>query len=185
MVLSFPLLASHESIIIDLFDTLSCFQLQGLYDDMNLGFYLVAYDDIGGLACRKVWNSSENFASYGPVFWTSNTTFIESPFSAEEENLYDSRVHLRPLPASDFILEHPPLTENNVVSRILHVNSSFDLVIPHLAGTTANPRHVEGRIWHYRDGTFGFGFLRENSIIDLKQVFEDGRLLDAVEFSGD
>lgn len=161
------------------------FQSQGLYDDMNLGFYLIEYDNIGGFSCRKVWNSTENLNSYGPVFWTSNTAFVESPFSAEEETLYDSRIHLRPLPAADFILEHPPLTENNVVSRILHVNSSFDIVIPHLAGTTANPRNVEGRIWQYGDGTFGFGFLRENFIIDLKHLSENGCLLDAVEFSGD
>ncbi|PON91131.1 F-box domain containing protein [Trema orientale] len=158
---------------------------KGLYEDMNLGFYLVLYDDVGGIACRKVCNSTENVNSYGPVFWTSNTTFLESPFSAEEETIYDSRIHLRPLPAADFVLERPPLAENNVVSRILHVNSSFDLVIPHLAGTTANSRHVEGRVWQYGDGTFGFGFLRENSIVDLRNVSENGCLLDAVQFSGD
>ncbi|EXB55843.1 F-box protein [Morus notabilis] len=157
---------------------------KGIYDDMNLGIYLVAYDDIDGISCRKVWNSRENFASYGPVFWTSNITFVESPFSSEEENLFASRLHLRPLPEADWI-ESPASAENNVVSRILYVNSSYDLVIPHMAGTTANPQLVEGRIWQYRDGTFGFGFLRDNFIIDLKHVSENGCLLDAVESSCD
>lgn len=158
---------------------------KGIYDDMNnLGFYLVAYDDIGGIACQKVWNSPENFASYGPVFWTSNTTFVGSPFSAEEENLFACRLHLRPVPEADWI-ETPSLPENYAVSRILNVNSSYDLVIPHMAGRTANPQHVEGRIWQYQDGTFGFGFLRDDFIIDLKHVSENGCLLDAVEFSCD
>ncbi|XP_015868849.3 F-box protein At3g12350 isoform X1 [Ziziphus jujuba] len=158
---------------------------KGIYDDMNLGFYLVAYDDIGGIACRRIWNSPERFASYGPVFWTSNTTFVESPFSVEEENLYDSRVHLQPLAEADSIDGIPPLAESNVVSRILFINSSFDLVIPHLSGTTANPQGVEGRIWQYGDGTFGFGFLRDNFIVDLRHVSKNGCLLDAIEFRGD
>lgn len=169
----------------ELFIVAHFLSLQGIYDDMNLGFYLVAYDDIGGIACRRIWNSPERFASYGPVFWTSNTTFVESPFSVEEENLYDSRVHLQPLAEADSIDGIPPLAESNVVSRILFINSSFDLVIPHLSGTTANPQGVEGRIWQYGDGTFGFGFLRDNFIVDLRHVSKNGCLLDAIEFRGD
>lgn len=155
------------------------FPLQGIYDDMNLGFYLVSYDDLGGIACRRIWNSPELSC---PVFWISNTRFVESPFSAEEENLYESRVHLRPVAAADSIEGLSPLAENDEVSRILSINSSFDLVIPHLTGTTANPRQVEGRIWQYGDGTFGFGFLRDNFIVDLRHVFKNGCLLDAIEF---
>lgn len=161
------------------------FTVQGIDADMNLGFYIVAYDDIGGIACRRIWNSPERFACYGTVFWTSNTTFVESPFSVEEENLYDSRVHLRPLAAADSMDGIPPVAENHVVSRILFINSSFDLVIPHLPGTTANPQRVEGRIWLYGDGTFGFGCLRDNFIIDLRHVSKNGCLLDAIEFRDD
>lgn len=145
---------------------------KGICEDMNLDFYLVAYDDIGGIACRRVGDSAKPFAGYAPVFWTSNPTFIESPLSSEEEYIYDSREHLRP-PA---VLASP---ETEEVSRILYINSSYDLVIPELVGSTVNPRQVEGRIWQYGDGTFGFGFLRDNYILDLKHIAVDGSLLDA------
>lgn len=145
---------------------------KGICEDANLDFYLVAYDDIGGIACRRIGDSCKPFSSYAPVFWTSNTTFFESPFSSEEEDIYDTREHL--LPAG-----HILGSEMEGVSRILYINSSYDLVIPGLA--TANPHQVEGRIWQYGDGTFGFGFLRDNHIIDLKHIAVDGCLLDAMQ----
>lgn len=166
------------------FDALFCLRLQGICDDMNLDFFLVVYDDIGGIACRRVGDSCKPFSSYSPVFWTSNTTFIESPLSLEEEHIYDSRVRLQPLTASNHFLGQPLFKENEAVSRILYINSSYDLVIPDLAGTV-DPRHVEGRIWQYRNGTFGFGFLRDNFIIDLKGIAQDGCLHDTVEPSSD
>ncbi|GKB87224.1 F-box protein [Tanacetum coccineum] len=145
---------------------------KGICEDANLDFYLVVYDDIGGIACRKIGDSCKPFSSYAPVFWTSNTTFFESPFSSEEESIYDTREHLLP----------PGHLEMEAVSRILYINSSYDLVLPGLAGpTTVNPYQVEGRIWQYGDGTFGFGFLRDNHIIDLKHIAVDGCLLDAMQ----
>ena len=152
---------------------------------MNLGFYLIAYDDIGCITCRKLWYAPENFSSYGQLFWISDTTFADSPFSAEEETLYETRVHLRPIPDPDCILESLSLSKNNAVSRILYLNSSFSLVAPFLDRTTANSLQLEGRIWQYGDGTFGFGFLQDNFIIDLKHVSENGCIIDAVQFSGD
>ncbi|XP_010272897.1 PREDICTED: F-box protein At3g12350 [Nelumbo nucifera] len=153
---------------------------KGICDGMRLDFYLVTYDDIGGVVCRRIVDASEPFSGYSPVFWTSNTTFIESPFSAEEEHLYDSRVHLHQLAAANHIHEHLPTIENEVVSRILYINSSYDLVIPDFTGST-DSRHVEGRIWQYENGTFGFGFLRNNFIIDLKHIALNGCLLDTME----
>lgn len=155
---------------------------------MTLGFYLVAYDDIGGISCQKVCDSSGNFCSFAhvirkhPVFWTMDTTFIESPFSPEEENLYTSRIHLQPTAAADHIHQHLPLTGNKGVSRILCINFSHDLAIPYLAGTTTNPLHAQGRIWQYWDGTFGFGFLQDCFIRDLKHVAKNGCLLDTAEY---
>ncbi|VVA11919.1 PREDICTED: F-box [Prunus dulcis] len=160
---------------------------KGIYDDMTLGFYLVAYDDIGGISCQKVCDSSGNFCSFArvirkhPVFWTMNPTFIESPFSPEEENLYTSRIHLQPTAAADHIHQHLPLTGNKGVSRILCINFSHDLAIPNLAGTTTNPLHAQGRIWQYWDGSFGFGFLQDSFIRDLKRVAKNGCLLDTAE----
>lgn len=153
--------------------------LQGLWkgfcDDMSLDFYLVAYDDNGGIACRRLGDASDPFSGYSPVFWTSNTTYIESPFSSSEEYLYDSRTHLSPPAATNHIDGYPL---NGVVRRILIINSSYALVIP---GSPINPRDVEGRIWLYADGTFGLGFLRNISITDLKHIALDGCLLDTVE----
>ncbi|KAA8537858.1 hypothetical protein F0562_027562 [Nyssa sinensis] len=154
---------------------------KGICDDLNLDFYLVAYDDIGGITCRRLGDSCRPLCGYSPVFWTSNTKFIESPFSPEEEYIYDSRMHLQPLAAADYIHREPYQMENEVVSRILYINSSYDLVIPDLVGTSSNPWHVEGRIWQYGNGTFGFGFLRDNYIIDLKHIAQNDCLLDVME----
>lgn len=147
---------------------------KGICEDANLDFYLVVYDDIGGIACRRIGDSCKPFSSYAPVFWTSNTTFFESPFSSEEEYIYDTREHLLPPGGHHHLL----CSEKEDVSRIMYINSSYDLVLP---GSTVNPHQVEGRIWQYGDGTFGFGFLRDNHIIDLKHIAVDGCLLDAIK----
>lgn len=156
---------------------------QGLCDEMNLEFYLVAYDDIGGITCRRVGDSSAHFSGSAPVFWTANAKFVETPFSPEEDSLYSSRIHIRPLAAVDDALAQLSLTQTDLVSRILYINSSYDLVIPDMAGSSTNHRNVEGRIWQYWNGTFGFGFLRDNVIIDLKHISRNGFLLDSTDIS--
>ena len=50
-------------------------------------------------------------------------------------------------------------------------------------GSGGNLRNVEGRVWEYDDGTFGFGFLRNDFIIDLKHIALNGQLLDSVSTS--
>ncbi|KAJ6801933.1 F-box protein [Iris pallida] len=145
---------------------------KGICENLNLEFYLVTYDDVGGVTCRRVGDSSELFSGYSPVFWTSNTTFLQSPFSVEEQVLYSSREHVG-LNQGDI--------ERGAVSRILCINSSYELVLPGLSNSVGDPRNVEGRIWEYENGTFGFGFLRNNFIVDMEHITLDGRLLDAVE----
>lgn len=149
---------------------------KGICEENVLDFYLVAYDDVGGITCKRVGNAVERFSGYSPVFWTSNTTFLESPFSKEEKDLYGSREHIQAVASnwSDM--------DKEVVSRILCISSSYDLVIPDLSGSSGDPRNVEGRIWEYKDGTFGFGFLRNNLIIDLKRITLNGYLLDTIEY---
>ncbi|CAL9115906.1 unnamed protein product [Musa textilis] len=88
---------------------------------MVLEFYLVTYDDVGGITCRRVSEAGEQFSGYSPVFWTSSTAFLESPFPIEEQDLYGSRQHIRPV-ASDW-----KSIRSEVVSRILRINSSYDL----------------------------------------------------------
>lgn len=151
-------------------------------DDTNLDFYLVAYDDIGGLACRRVGDTCTPLSTYSPVFWTSNNTFIESPLSPEEEYIYGSRIHLRPTLSETNPDWHINIASNEPVSRIMYINSSYDLVIPNLSTYS---REVEGRIWQYTNGTFGFGFMRDSFIVDLQLISRDGRLLDAVTTNGE
>ncbi|KAI0516478.1 hypothetical protein KFK09_009153 [Dendrobium nobile] len=150
---------------------------KGISEDMSLEFYLVTHDDVGGIACRRVGDSAEPFSGYSPVFWTSNTTFLESPFSKEEHAIYSMREHIGSVGSVHCNMDR------ELVSRILCINCSYDLVLPDLAGSSGDPRNVEGRIWEYEDGTFGFGFLRNNFIIDLKHIALDGYVLDDVESS--
>ncbi|VFQ93986.1 unnamed protein product [Cuscuta campestris] len=159
---------------------------KGMSDDMSLEFYLVSYDDIGGITCRRVGELSQLFSGCTPVFWTSNTTFIESPLSSDEQHIYESRIHLQqPLAEGDIVEDCIACSDSGDVSHTLTMNSSYDLVIPDLLGTSLNPRQVEGRIWLYRNGTFGYGFLRNSHIIDLKQIARDGRILDVARFKED
>lgn len=151
---------------------------------MKLEFYLVAYDG-AGISCRKVGDLSERISSSMPVFWTSNPAFIESPFSAEEVSLYDGRTHIGPLVLESDIQLKCTLIDEKVVSRIMNINSSYELVIPNFAETSAHPWRVEGRIWQYTNGTFGFGFLRDNFIVDMKHVAENGILLDTINTGRD
>ncbi|KAL8030095.1 hypothetical protein ABFX02_14G266000 [Erythranthe guttata] len=153
---------------------------KGICENMSLDFYLVSYDDVGGIACRKVGDSNRALTYHAPIFWTSNLTFIESPFSPEEDHIYNCRLHLRPPVEADQSLFLSSDSRDISVSHMLYINSSYDLVIPDLVGTIANPRQMEGRIWQYENGTFGFGFLRDSYIIDLKHIAVDGHLLDTV-----
>ncbi|ERN18630.1 hypothetical protein AMTRI_Chr12g272840 [Amborella trichopoda] len=173
--------AEHFVKIVDCYPTRDR-PLQGLWkgtsDCAGLNFYLVTYDDIGGIACRRVGSTVQPYCS--PVFWTSNSTFLESPLSQEEEGIYIERVHGQTC-AHQSHGHSPSFAENEVVSRILYINSSYALVMPDLIDRVAHPRDFEGRVWLYANGTMGFGFLRDNYITQLKHLAFDGLLLDMVE----
>ncbi|XXG48815.1 hypothetical protein AAC387_Pa02g3159 [Persea americana] len=146
---------------------------KGLDNNQDLCFYIVAYDDIGGITCRRAGEPSGHLSGNTPVFWTANTTFIEPPFSSEERSLYDS---CWPERSSCGLYRE----KKGEVSRILRINSSYDLVIPCFADSLLGSSvTTDGRIWQYRDGTFAFGFLRDHFTTDLRQVTLNGRLLDA------
>ncbi|CAN7008680.1 unnamed protein product [Brassica rapa subsp. trilocularis] len=136
--------------------------LQGLWkgfcEGRNMELYLVKYDEVGGVVCKKVEDLSLSRQT-SPVFWTPNHAFIRSPFSVEEEMILDSRIRIVPL--------HGEVHEQ-VISGMLYMNSSYD--------------PGEGRVWLYENGTFGFGFLRDQFITDLKRVaLEDGCLADVLD----
>ncbi|XP_062201929.1 F-box protein At3g12350-like [Phragmites australis] len=146
---------------------------KGICENRTLEFYLVTYGDIGGVTCRRFSDTRGQNSGYSPVFWTTDTTFLEPPFSEQELVNYSSRDHIRDVASS-----HAG-TENRVISRILCMHSSYDVVDPHLS-TPFDARNVEGRIWLYEDGTFGFGFVGSNSIIELRNVSSASCILDTL-----
>ncbi|KXG23560.1 F-box protein At3g12350 isoform X1 [Sorghum bicolor] len=145
---------------------------KGICEDRSLEFYLVTYDNIGGVTCRRFRDSRSQSSGYSPVFWTTDTTFLEPPFSEQELDNYTNRDRIQ------CVTSNHAGTENRVISRILCINSSYDVVDPHLSTPFDDGRSVEGRIWLYEDGTFGFGFVGSNSIIDLRHVSSAGCILD-------
>ncbi|CAN6351845.1 unnamed protein product [Urochloa humidicola] len=145
---------------------------KGICEDSTLEFYLVAYDDIGGITCRRFNDTRVQNSGYSPVFWTTDSTFLEPPFSEQELDNYSNRYHIQG------VTSNHASTENRVISRILCINSSHDVVDPHLSTPLDDARSVEGRIWLYEDGTFGFGFVGSDSVIDLRHVSSAGCILD-------
>ncbi|CAL5093383.1 unnamed protein product [Urochloa decumbens] len=145
---------------------------KGICEDSTLEFYLVAYDDIGGVTCRRFNDTRGQNSGYSPVFWTTDTTFLEPPFSEQELDNYSNRYHIQG------VTSNHASTENRVISRILCINSSHDVVDPHLSTPLDDARSVDGRIWLYEDGTFGFGFVGSDSVIDLRHASSAGCILD-------
>ncbi|CAN6329209.1 unnamed protein product [Urochloa humidicola] len=145
---------------------------KGICEDRTLEFYLVAYDDIGGVTCRRFNDTRGQNSGYSPVFWTTDTTFLEPPFSEKELDNYSNRYHIQGVTANH------ASTENRIISRILCIGSSHDVADPHLLTPLDDARSVEGRIWLYEDGTFGFGFVGSDSVIDLRHVSSAGCILD-------
>lgn len=141
---------------------------KGICENRTMEFYVVTYDDIGGVTCRRVSETGGQSSGYSPIFWTTDATFLAPPFSEQELDHYNCREHIRGVTSG-----HEG-TRNKVVSRILCINSSYDVVDPHLSAPLDDTRNVEGRIWLYEDGTFGFGFIGTNSVIDLRHVSLDG-----------
>ncbi|CAN8253831.1 unnamed protein product [Cochlearia groenlandica] len=148
--------------------------LQGLWkgfrDGSNLELYLVKYDEVGGIICKKIEDLALSRHTQ-PVFWTPNHTFVKSPFSVKEEMILDGRIHISPILREE--------ADENVVSGMLYMNSSScnnDMLL------REEDRVEEGRVWLYENGSFGFGFLRDQFIIDMKRVaLEDGCLADVLE----
>ncbi|CAN6334144.1 unnamed protein product [Urochloa humidicola] len=145
---------------------------KGICEDRTPEFYLIAYDDIGGVTCRRFNDTRGQNSGYSPVFWTTDTTFLEPPFSEKELDNYSNRYHIQGLTANH------ASSENRIISRILCINSSHDVADPHLSTPLDDARSVEGRIWLYEDGTFGFGFVGSDSVIDLRHVSSAGCILD-------
>lgn len=146
---------------------------KGICGNRTLEFYLVTYDDIGGVTCWQVSETKGHNSGYSPLFWTTHATFLEPPFSEQELDRYSCCEHIRAVTSG-----HTE-TLSKGVSGIMCINSSYDLVDPHLSpAPIEDTRNLEGRIWLYEDGTFGFGFGGSNSIIDLRHVSLDGCIVD-------
>ncbi|KAM0900375.1 hypothetical protein ACQ4PT_020683 [Festuca glaucescens] len=145
---------------------------KGICENRTLEFYLVTYDDIGGVTCRRVSETKGHNSGYSPLFWTTDATFLEPPFSEQELDRYSCCEHIQVVTSG-----HTEM-QSKGVSRIMCINSSYNLVDSHPTAPLDDTRNLEGRIWLYEDGTFGFGFAGSNSIIDLRHVSLDGCIVD-------
>lgn len=152
--------------------------LQGIGGNLQLGFYLVTYDDFGKIACQKVGES--NRSSPTPVFWIATPTSQKLTFSPGEPQFFDSWTHLPHLMSASHLQNHP-LVENEVVCRVLPVNTHNDAALPNLDGPTFAHFPITKRsIWQDGDGRPGFGLLSDSIVIDLRHVTLNGCLLDLV-----
>ncbi|XP_073126408.1 F-box protein At3g12350-like [Henckelia pumila] len=144
--------------------------LQGLWKGVSpngsLNLYWVSYREvIDYILCENVGGSSK-IESY-EAFRALSTVFMESPYPPEEESRYSSRVHVRPPRAIH--------SDDHDLWGIFYADSSCNSNPSYLSG---NMDDADGRIWVYTNGTFGFGFLRDDFIVDLKPVVKNGCLLD-------
>lgn len=124
--------------------------------------------------CEKVEDSSTEVEFYRRdiVFTASCTAFIESPYSADEESAYNARVHLRPRVEANQDGHINVTSSHHDVLRIFYAHSVYT--------SNLSSDDADGRIWVYADGTFGFGFLRDDFIVDLKPMVKNGHLLDVM-----
>lgn len=153
--------------------------LQGLWKgigpDKMLNLYLVNYaersDSIYG---EVVGNSSRFLINHDAVFTTRASAFTESPMSSEEEHTYSTRTHLRPIVISNLAEQDRRAASSG--DEYLDVLRMFYAISPLFSYHGFD----DGRVWVYADGTFGFGFLGGNYIIDLKPLLKNGHLLDDI-----
>lgn len=153
---------------------------KGIFDSMGLDFILVSYDEYGGIVCRKVGEFSQTFSGCGSVFWTADSaSFVGLPLPPKEEELYSSRMHIRPRDSTETDSSKCTMYEDEEVTRVLCIIPNSD-VFRHSTSVPADGR-MEGRLWQYASGRFGFGFLNGNSIVDFKHIGSSGCLLDIID----
>ncbi|XP_073047545.1 F-box protein At3g12350-like [Primulina eburnea] len=153
---------------------------KGICPDRSLNLYLVSYREEWGLFyCKKVDGSCTLDTYRDTVFTASCSASIQYPFSTEEESTYNTRVHVRPrVEANQAGQNHATISsDHHNVLRIFYAHSGYN---PYPSSSSGNSDDIDGRIWLYADGTFGFGFLRDDCIVDMRPVIENGRLLDTM-----
>ncbi|XP_075516880.1 F-box protein At3g12350-like [Primulina tabacum] len=154
-------------------------QLQGLWKgigpDKMLNLYLVSYGErFDSIYGEIVGNSSRFLIAHDSVFTSRASAFTESPISSEEEHTYSTRTHLRPIVISNQAEQDRSAAPFG--DEYLDVLRMFYAISPLFSYHGFD----DGRIWLYADGTFGFGFLGGNCIVDLKPLLKNGHLLDAI-----
>lgn len=153
---------------------------KGIFDSMGLDFILVSYDEYGGIVCRKVGEFSQTFSGCGSVFWTADSASLYGlPLSAKEEELYNSRMHIRPRDPTQTNGSKCTVYEDEEVTQVLCIIPNSD-VFRHIMNVPADSC-MEGRLWQYASGRFGFGFLNGNSIVDFKHIGSSACLLDIID----
>lgn len=103
-------------------------------------YILCPMTTLGVLLAWKVGESSITLSFRASIFWSSSTTFIDPPFSPEEDYTYSNRMHPRP-PAELYHGEDNLVcSDNGPVSHMLFINSTYDSDIQDFSGPATNPR---------------------------------------------
>ncbi|CAM6117086.1 unnamed protein product [Calypogeia fissa] len=157
---------------------------KGICDSEGLDFLMLLYDDQGGIVCRRV-GECLGTAHSGSVFWTAKSgRTIMAPLPAFEEDMYNVRQRIWPK-------FYPDMGGQQEVTRRIHDELDEEVVgmlcTNRILGLDfgQNPERdneVEGRVWQYASGRFGFGFLPNNFIIDFRPICSpSGVLLDVLD----
>ncbi|XP_073150251.1 F-box protein At3g12350-like [Henckelia pumila] len=159
--------------------------LQGLWKGIgpneSLNFYLVLYGKLNNfMICEAVVGNyfTNQFDRQIAFLAFTTTAFVESPtLGSEEEHTYNARTHLRPI-ANQARRDRATSFEDEAldVSRICFVLS----LDQYLAPGNQSGNMPDGRVWLYANGTFGFGYLRDDYIVDLRPIAKNGYVLDSI-----
>jgi hypothetical protein len=157
--------------------------LQGICDSTGLDFLLLLYDEQGGIVCRRVGECLGTTHS-GSVFWTAKSDrTIAAPLPDYEQDMNNVRQRIVPK-------FYPDMGGQPEVTRRFHADLNDEVVgmlctsrISGLDfGMYPDVDNVEGRVWQYASGRFGFGCLPNNFIIDFRPICSpSGHLLDVLE----
>ncbi|KAL2636451.1 hypothetical protein R1flu_007930 [Riccia fluitans] len=149
---------------------------KGICDSKVLDFVLLSYDDKGGIVCRRV-GEGPGAAHSGSVCWTADSaSLVRAPLSVHEHHSFYKRQHFAPVGVNGEY-QFQDGCDEEVVSMLCTLPiTGLDV---RAAGLDAE--NIEGRVWQYASGRFGFGFLPANIIIDFRPICTtSGLLLDVL-----
>ncbi|BFI29305.1 hypothetical protein MPTK2_3g01350 [Marchantia polymorpha subsp. ruderalis] len=150
---------------------------KGICDSKGLDFVLLSYDEKGGIVCRRVGECLGTTHS-GSVCWTAESdSTIRVPLSPHEQHSFDERQHFAPTGVNGKYHVQDGCDEEVVGMMCTLPTTGLDF-----RASRSDAENIEGRVWQYASGRFGFGFLPTNFIIDFRPICSpSGVLLDVLK----